>query len=401
MPKKILIVTECFYPEEFKVNDLAYAWRDKGYEVSVLTQVPSYPLGVVYEGYKNKLYSKSIENGVTVYRVHATTGYKSSLFKKLLKYFSFMFYGTLVSIFIGRKFDYIFGFNMSALTGMVPAVTIKKLYKKPLTLWAQDIWPDSIYAYGFKKTRLLSASLDWFVRKIYTNCDHIAVSGKGFINKLIPYCKKKQIFHYLPNWADDLDDSLEAISLGDADKIHFTFAGNVGKVQNLDNIIDAFSSLPDSYKNRVQLNIIGDGSHLEALKNKLNLEAVCFHGRKPQKDMARYYKSSDFLIVSLVDKPIFKVTVPAKTQTYIAAKKPILAIIDGDAADIVSENNLGYCAHPSNIIDIQKIMKQAIDSTVRERKQFIYNMQALLDGVFNKEKVIDKITNIVTSDVRL
>ena len=401
MKKKILIVTECFYPEEFKVNDLAYAWRDKGYDVSVLTQVPSYPLGVIYEGYKNKLYSKSVENGVTVYRVHATTGYKSSLFKKLLKYFSFMFYGTLVSIFIGRKFDYVFGFNLSALTGMVPAVTVKKLYKKPLTLWAQDIWPDSVYAYGFKKTRLLSASLDWFVHKVYTNCDHIAVSGKGFINKLIPYCKKEQFFHYLPNWADNLDDSLEAISLGDSTKTNFTFAGNVGKVQNLDNIIDAFSSLPDSYKNRVQLNIIGDGSHLEALKNKLNLEAVCFHGRKPQKDMARYYKSSDFLIVSLVDKPIFKVTVPAKTQTYIAAKKPILAIIDGDAADIVSENNLGYCAHPSNIIDIQKIMKQAIDSTVRERKQFIYNMQALLDGVFNKEKVIDKITNIVTSDVRL
>ena len=105
LKKKILIISECFYPEAFKVNDLAFSWRDKGYDVSVLTQVPSYPEGIIYKGFKNKLYQKEIVDGITVYRVHATTGYKSSLFKKLLKYFSFMFFGTIISIFIGRSVE--------------------------------------------------------------------------------------------------------------------------------------------------------------------------------------------------------------------------------------------------------------------------------------------------------
>jgi len=149
--KKILIVTECFYPEEFKINDIALAWKEKGYDVDILTSVPTYPFGKVFDGYENKFYQKDEYQGINIYRVKAVTGYRESLIKKLLKYFSFMFFGTIVSMFMGRKYDYIFGFNMSALTGMLPAVAVKKLYKKPLMFWAQDIWPDSVYAYGFKK----------------------------------------------------------------------------------------------------------------------------------------------------------------------------------------------------------------------------------------------------------
>ena len=137
--KRILIVTECFYPEEFKINEIALVWKEKGYAVDILTQNPTYPLGKTFDGYKNKWYFKDEYNGMTVYRVKAVTGYKESLFKKLLKYITFMFLGSIVALFIGRKYDYVFGFNMSALTGMVPAVLIKKLYNKPLTFWAQDI----------------------------------------------------------------------------------------------------------------------------------------------------------------------------------------------------------------------------------------------------------------------
>ncbi len=399
LKKKILIISECFYPEAFKVNDLAFSWRDKGYDVSVLTQVPSYPEGVVYKGFKNKLYQKEILDGITIYRVHATTGYKSSLFKKLLKYFSFMFFGTIISIFIGKKFDYIFGFNMSALTGMVPAVTVKKLYKKPLTFWALDIWPDSVYAYGFKKTKVLELLLNAFVKKMYHNVDHIAISSRGFEEKLASYSKKNQKFHYLPNWADDLDDNKALESLGDSNKTHFTFAGNIGKVQNLDTIIDAFLNLDDQELSKAQLNIIGDGSHLESLMLKTTANNIVFHGRKPREDMIKYYKASDFLIVSLIDKPIFSLTVPAKTQTYIAAKKPLMGFINGEAAKVISENNLGYTSSPSETNAITNVMKKAINSTKEERAEFIKNSQELLDTVFNKEKIIDKMTNLLISDI--
>ena len=108
MPKKFLIVTEHFYPEEFKINDVALSWKDKGYDVDVLTLVPTYPVGRVYPGYKNKNYSKDEWHGVNIYRVHATVGYKNSIFKKVLKYLNFMILGSIVSLFIGKKYDYIF-----------------------------------------------------------------------------------------------------------------------------------------------------------------------------------------------------------------------------------------------------------------------------------------------------
>ena len=393
--KKILIVTECFYPEEFKINDVALEWKKKGYDVDVLTMVPTYPESKTFNGFKNKWYQKNVWNGITIYRVKAVTGYRSSLFKKLLKYFSFMITGSIAALFIGKKYDHVFGFNMSALTGMIPAIMIRKFYKTPVTFWTQDLWPDSVYAYGFKKTKLLSFCLNKFVKFIYHNIDSIAISGKGFESKLKEYSKGDLKFHYLPNWADDLDMSMPAKELGDKNKTHFTFAGNVGKVQNLENIIKAYLSLNSTYQSMSQLNIIGDGSALEELKEiaKGNNNIV-FHGRKARSDMAMYYKSSDFLIVSLIDKPIFSVTVPAKTQTYIAAQKPLLGIINGDASEIIKDYNLGYVAYPNNLNEIQEIFIKAINTTDTEISEFTVNSEKLTNTIFNKKNIIDSLENL-------
>lgn len=394
--KKILIVTEFFFPEEFKVNDLAFKWREKGYYVDVITLVPSYPLGEIFPGFKNRLFTREIYKGVKIYRLKTITGYKNSLFKKIAKYINFMILGGIVSIFIGRKYDYIFGFNASSLTSMMPAVIPNKIYSKPLTLWVQDLWPDSVYAYGFNKSKILSISLNLFIKFIYKNVSSIAISGKGFESKLKPYVNNNLKFNYLPNWADDLEEHPKKISFSERTLIHFTFAGNIGKVQNLENIIHAFSLLPKNLQNKAQLNIIGDGSNLENLRNLANRNLnIVFHGKKPREDMAKYYQASDFLIVSLIDKPIFSVTVPAKTQTYIAAKKPILAIINGETANIVTSNSLGIYANPSEINDILSAFKKCIEMTKVERDSFILNNKYLLENVFNKNKIIDDLLDLL------
>jgi glycosyltransferase involved in cell wall biosynthesis len=397
--RKILIVTECFYPEEFKINDIALSWKDKGYDVDVLTLAPTYPLGKVFPDFKNGFFRKDEYQGVNIFRVHAVTGYRDSVVKKVLKYINFMIFGSIAAIFIGRKYDYVFGFNMSALTGMLPAVLIRKLYKKPTMFWVQDVWPDSVYAYGFKQTKMLSTVLDIFVRFMYRNIDAIAVSGKGFESKLAPYIEKDLIFHYLPNWADDLDNNLTSKNLGKSkEATHFTFAGNIGKVQNLENIINAFCFLSNEYQEKSQLNIVGDGSNLDNLKLLANNNPnIVFHGKKPRSDMASYYKASDFLIISLIDKPIFSVTVPAKTQTYIAAKKPILAIINGDTASIIQDNNLGLYADPSKIDAISTLFQRCVDMSQTERKKFTDENDRLLATIFNKEKTIDKLLKLVTN----
>ena len=394
MPKKILIVTEYFYPEEFKINDVALSWKDKGYDVDVLTLNPSYPSGKVFPGYKNSFFRKDEYQGINIIRLHTVTGYRDSTIKKIFKYISFMIFGIITAIFIGKRYDYVFGCHLGSLTDMLPAIVIRKLYKKPTMFWVQDVWPESIYAYGFKKTKILSTLLDAFVKFMHHNISAIAISSKGFESKLESYTKKGLKFNYAPNWADDLDMDMDTIALSTSQKIHFTFAGNIGQVQNLDNIIDAFCLMSDEYQKESQLNIIGDGSnliHLKKLSN--NNPSIIFHGKQLREDMAKFYKASDFLILSLIDEPIFSVTVPAKTQTYIAAKKPILAIINGDVADIVNDNKLGVCADPSNIVIIKKAFEKCIDMPKNEKSKFIVNNTKLLETTFNKDNIINNLTN--------
>lgn len=398
MSKKILIVTEYFYPEEFKINEIALEWKAKGYDVDVLTQNPTYPFGKIYQNFKNSWYSKESWNGINIYRVKAVTGYKDSLFKKLLKYFTFMIFGSIVSLKIGKKYDYVFGFDIAALTCMVPAVVLNQFYKKHVTLWVQDVWPDSVYAYGFKKSKMLEFFLNRFVRYVYRYTSNFAISAKGFEDKIKKYIDKPKEILYAPNWADDFDKNLTEYSFSNEKKTHFTFAGNVGKVQNLDNIILAFGKLDKEYSDKSQLNIIGDGSHLvslEELVKENNIKNIIFHGRKPRDDMYMYFNASDFLIVSLVDKPIFSLTVPAKTQTYIAAKKPIIGIINGEAAQIIEENNLGYISSPSNIENITNIIKKAIDTNASDIEQFTRNSEVLTKTIFDKNNIIDSLLDLL------
>ncbi len=398
MKKKILIVTECFYPEEFKINELALEWRNKGYHVDVLTMVPSYPKSEIFDGYKNKWFQKELWNGITIYRVKAVTGYKNSLFKKLLKYFAFMFMGSFVSLKIGKKYDYVLGFQVGPLTAMVPAIILKQFYKKPVTLWIQDIWPDSVYAYGFKKTKFLEFFLDRFVKYVYKNSSNFAISAKGFEKKILPYLNSNKEILYAPNWADYLNKDLEKFEFSNDDKTYFTFTGNVGTVQNLENIIEAYGKLNHEYLSKTQLNIVGDGSHLEKLMNivkEKNLKNIIFWGRKPREEIYRYLEASDYLIVSLVDKEIFSLTVPAKTQTYIATRKPIIAIINGEVADIIIENELGLVCNPDSLEEIKSVFIEAIEMSDEKSKKYIKNSELLTNTIFKKELILDNLLELL------
>ena len=170
-------------------------------------------------------------------------------------------------------------------------------------------------------------------------------------------------------------------------------------MQNLDNIILAFGSLSDDLLQKAQLNIVGDGSHMEVLQNLIEahgIKNVVFWGRQPRETMYQYFLASDFLIVSLINEAIFSLTVPAKTQTYIAAHKPILAIIKGETAQIVQENNLGYIADPNDIDAIKNIFHNAINSNEAEIRKFTQNCEYLTNTIFNKENILDSLLNLTT-----
>lgn len=396
---KILIVTEYFYPEEFKINELADYWSSKGYEVGVLTRIPTYPFGKVYQNYKNKFYSKEVFNGITIYRIFATEGYQKRLIKKLMQFVNYAIFGSILGLFIGRKYEYIFSFNQSSLTAVLPAIFIKKLFNKRLITWTQDIWPDSVYAYGLKENKYNKFLLDRFVGFVYNNVDHITVSCEGFIEKLSPYVKNEKKFTFVPQWADNLESKSEQFDLSSNEKIHFSFAGNISKAVNLDTIVLAYREFQDQNPNfQSQLNIIGDGSNLQKIKELVDdksIKNIIFWGRQPKTEMGKFYEKSNFLIISLNDHPLYSMMIPAKFQTYLAANKPILAIMNGVVSDIVKKNNIGISCKPDDISMIAQSFKHCCLMNTDVVRQVKENSLRLLNSDFNKDTIQNNLTNIL------
>lgn len=390
-----MILTERFYPEEFKINGLARFWEEQGFKVGVLTQVPSYPAGKIFPGHRNFPFQIDKWGKIFIYRIFTILRYERSLIFKLFNYFSFMINTCLVALFIGRRYDHVFVFQTGPLTQALAGILIKKLFRKRLSIWTQDVWPDTVWAYGFKKNFIFKSMLEKFVRLVYRNCDTILVSSRAFIGRIKPFAHKRPI-QYFPNWPDDNLKSTvtKKVRLSRDRKIHFTFAGNIGKVQNLENIILAFGALPERW--RVQLNIIGDGSHLKYLRSlvaKRDLSRIVFWGRKPSKEMMSYYRPSDVLVISLTSKPIFQITIPSKFQTYLFVKKPIFCVMEGVVADMVRQYQLGLVSHPDSVKDIITGFKQFYMMKPERRKQYGRKAKEILEKYFNKDKIIKGITS--------
>ena len=391
----VLIITERFYPEEFGINDLAQAWQAKGCEVAVLTQAPSYPFDKVYEGYQNNLFQREKWQSIKIYRVFSLMGYKRGVLLKVLNYLCFAFFSSLVSLFIGRKYEKVFVYHIGPLTQAIPAVLIKRLFGKKSYIWTLDIWPDSVYAYGFKKRVLSEKLLHLFVKIVYKNCETVFVSCKGFkrkIEKYVPYVK--MIFS--PQWVPDglnFENVLPHESLKKG--FNFTFAGNIGKVQNLENVIRGFALVAESHDG-IRLNIVGNGSNLENLKRIVKEEDIAdvyFWGRRPLKEMPRWFEGSDVLIISLIDEPIFSLTVPAKFQAYLASGKPIYCVMKGEVADLVINNKIGFVSQPNDVKDIRSGFEKFLNAPKKELQSFGNNMKSLLCNEFNRNKIIQEMTN--------
>ncbi len=390
----VLIITERFYPEEFGINDLAQAWQAKGYEVAVLTQAPSYPFDKVYEGYKNKFFQREKWKGIKIYRVFSLMGYKKGVLLKVLNYLCFAFFASLVSLFIGRKYEKVFVYHIGPLTQAIPAVLIKKIFGNEFYIWTLDIWPDSVYAYGFKKRTLSGKLLDSFVKIVYKNCETVFVSCKGFKRKIQKYVPDARTI-FSPQWPpDDLnfDRTIPHVSLKGG--FNFTFAGNIGKVQNLENVIRGFALAAKS-NDQINLNIIGDGSNLENLTRIVkeeNIGNVYFWGRKPLKEMPQWFEGSDVLIISLIDEPIFSLTVPAKFQAYLASGKQIYCVMKGEVADLVINNKIGFVSQPDDINDIKLGFEKFLNTPKKDLKSFGNNMKSLLSNEFYRNKIIQQMT---------
>ncbi|HAH30748.1 MAG TPA: glycosyltransferase WbuB [Elusimicrobia bacterium] len=392
---KVLIITERFYPEEFIINDLAAVWAAGDFCVDVLTQAPSYPFGIIFKGYSNNFFAAERWKDINISRFFTVTGYRDSLFLKLLNYFSFALAGSIAVLFLARKYDRIFVYQTGPLTLALPAVLARRLYGIPVTIWTQDLWPDMVYAYGFKKTRPLAWCLDRVIGFIYHSCDNILVSCSGFASRVAQYAPGKDIKHF-PNWPTVLPDGgaeRAALPAG----FNFTFAGNVGKLQNLENVLRGFG-LASKINPEIRLNIVGDGSHLETLKtiaHNEKVKGVTFWGRKNLSAMPGFFNASDVMIISLSNTPGLNLTVPAKFQAYLAFHKPVFCVMGGAVRALVEKHNTGFCADPDRLEAIRDGFLKFYSLRGGGLADFVGNSRRLLEAEYDRGRIIAAIAATV------
>jgi len=392
--KNLLIVSDVFYPEDFVINHLVEEYITD-YDIDVLTRNPSYPLGKIYDGYTNPLYTTTKFGQATIHRVHFIPCYRDSKLIKLINYFWNMLLACIWASFQKKKFDKVLIYQAGSLLFSYSGIIVGRLCKCRIVLWTTDIWPDTVYAYGFKEKGILESFLTKYVKNVYKYCSHIMCTSKGATQLVKKYTDNP--ISYIPNWSLlELETSSYSIKL--SGNINISFAGNIGKVQNLENVISGFNNVSEGYPD-VFLNIIGDGSNLDVIKElaKDNSQ-IRFFGRVKPSISAEYLRASDVLLLSLIDKPIFDITIPAKFQAYLQMAKPILAIMKGEVVNMVKEENLGWTAKPD---DVNEISLKFVDILQLKKNEMAKIGKAGLtfhDTNFKKDLLVPNIKMILEGD---
>ncbi|NGU13351.1 glycosyltransferase family 4 protein [Clostridium perfringens] len=395
---KILVVTQYFWPEEFRINDICKGLKEAGHDVEVLTGLPNYPEGKIYKGYSWIKKGVKEYNGIKIMRVPMIPRGKNSSMMLALNYVSFMVNASLKALtLIGKKYDRVFVFQVSPITSAVPAIILAKLKKIPSYIYIQDLWPETFYSIINIKNKKIRSKMKNICNKIYNSFDKLLIASKGYEDILLKEGFKKEKFEYFPQWAEDFYS--ESLKKASENKIFtVTFAGNIGKAQSVNTIIEA-ANLAKENKN-IKWQIIGDGSEFENIKDlvkKYSLEnTVDLLGRKPAKDMPKYFSSSDGLIVTLKNEEILKVTLPAKVQSYMAAGKPIIAAISGEGSRTIKESKSGLVGEAEDYKALYENVIKLYDMNENERICIGNNGKEFFKENFTRDKLLNQLEVIMS-----
>jgi len=401
---RILVISQYFWPENFKINDLCIGLKERGHEVLVLTGKPNYPVGSFNKGYT--FFNKSTENwnGIKIYRSNLITRGKGSGVRLFANYFSFAFFASLRVLFIKNKFDKIFVYQPSPVTVGFPGIVAKLKFKAPMFFWVQDLWPESITAAGGIKNKYVLRIMNVITMYIYNRSEKILVPSKSFIPYILNQRIDEKKLVYFPNSTESYYAPISRevnynLNLPEGKKI--LFAGNIGESQSFDTLIDAALILKN--KNiKVNWIIIGEGRMKEYVINRvknLKLENY-FHllGQFPSTDMPKFFNCADALLVSLKKDPIFALTIPSKIQSYMASAKPIIACLDGEGSKIVEEANAGFTCPAEDANALSDLILKFYNLDDKERVKLGLNGRKYFEQEFERELLLTKLESILNSN---
>ncbi len=409
---KLLLVSQYFYPESFMINDVVRVLVEEGHEVVVLTGKPNYPEGRVFPGYRSwNIQRESFLGQVPVIRLPIFTRGNGGALRLIMNYLSFVFSGLLLGPFLlkGQQFDHILVFAPSPPTQAIPALFIKWLKKVPLTMWVQDLWPETLSDTGYIKHPFLLGMAGVMMRHIYARCDHLLVPSLAFRPSISRYADEKKII-YFPNLMDTekskrdahsnrpLPDELKT-ALGGAFTV--VFAGNTGIAQSMETLVEAAQIMqkdPD-----IRFVVIGSGSRLDWMrqeKKRLGLDNLVLTGRYPPEMMPEVFKHASALLVSLKKGSAFCYTIPSKTQTYMAAGRPVIAARGGEGARLRMEAGACVCCPPEDASALAQAIWKLSHMTENERQSMGRSGQQYFDDHFEMRPQIARLITILTEDNR-
>jgi glycosyltransferase involved in cell wall biosynthesis len=406
---RVLIVTQYFWPENFRINDLAQVLVERGHDVTVLTGVPNYPAGRAFSGYEWFRTRREQHAGIHIFRVPVIVRGSASALRLFLNYLSFaMSASVLGPILLRREFDAVLAFEPSPVTVGIPAIVMKKWVRAPLLFWVQDLWPESLSATGMVRSPLVISLVRALTGAIYRRCDRIMVQSEAFISRIqdVHGNRRPAQIDYLPNWAESFyqpvivePDAPEGIELPSGFRV--LFAGNIGAAQSFETIIEAAQRLQGHPE--IQWIVIGDGRRrawLEQRRTELGLQdSLHLLGSREPHLMPRYFSLAHALLVTLRSDPIFDLTVPSKVQSYLACGRPIVAALNGEGQRIIRESGAGVAVPAGDSVALAAAVLKMSESSAAERDRMARCARQYYERHFEREAVIGRIERLMAEEV--
>lgn len=385
---KILVITQYFYPETFRVNSLCIELVKRGHEVTVLTGFPQYPKGKIYKGYGFRKEYEHEWNGIRIERLKVLPRGKTPI-GMLLNCLTFVTEGRKWVKHCAQKYDAVYVFEVSPVTVGLPAVEYKKKFGTPIYFNVQDLWPENVEVVLGIHNKFVIGKINKIVDTIYSASDKILCSSNGFVENIKARGVPAEKLVFWPQFCDEPDfTSVEKPEIYSVDDFKIVFAGNIGEAQGLDLLIETAKSLKD--RSDIKFYLVGDGRARKRLENtakKENLDNVIFVGKVSPEEADRYIHFADCAYLSFKDNEVFNMTIPAKLQSYMACGTPILAAAGGESAEIIKKADCGFIS-ARNSLELSEIIEKMTTSSnyTAEMRKKAYEFYS---ENYNKAKLID------------
>lgn len=396
---RVLVVSQYFWPEGFRINEVVRSLVEKGVEVDVLTGKPNYPEGKLFNGYRAGGCQVESWAGAAVYRVPLFPRGARSAWRLALNYMSFIITGLLFGPWLLRKrqYDVVFVYGLSPILLAIPAIFLAWIKRRKLIVWVQDLWPESLSATGYLRNPRVLRAVEWVVRWIYRRTDLLLVQSRAFEAPVAALAPGKPIAYY-PNSVDGTfaEPPSPDVALPDVPALDegfaVVFAGNVGAGQAVEVMVEAASLLKEAPQ--IRFVVFGQGSRWDWMREQVQARGLTnlhLPGRFPVNTMPGLMQKAGALLVTLADEPIFAMTVPNKVQAYMAAGRPILACLNGEGARLVTLAQAGLSVPAQDARALAAAVMQLYKMPAEQRAQLGANGRRYFKTHFEHDKLVNEL----------